>query len=256
MDSRVTFSGGGAAKVRLRLLSCMPSDKHYAHSLKDRPVDEWHLLDAHLEGTAERAELFAHSFATGWGTVAGLLHDAGKYQLDFQRRIGVDPDAHTNQSVDHSTVGALIAKRGRMDPLTFVVAWPPRRTTQQRRLRIGWLIKQTCCRERARTDCQTISKPSNRQGAPAFVGSDKRKYALWTRFLFSALVDADFLDTEAFYSGERDLRSPGLEDLLPLLEREIERLSNNASETGVNSLRKRVVDACGAAAKANKELSP
>jgi CRISPR-associated endonuclease/helicase Cas3 len=180
----------------------MPSDKHYAHSLKDRPVDEWHLLDAHLKGTAERAEGFAYSFAPGWGTAAGLLHDAGKYQLAFQQRIGVDPDAHTNQSVDHSSVGALIAKRGRMDPLTFVVAGHHGGMPNKEDLKSRLAIKEYLL-PRARANglpsyLETIRSPS----PPAFVGSEKRKYALWTRFLFSALVDADFLDTEAFYSGE------------------------------------------------------
>jgi hypothetical protein len=63
------------------------------HSLPDKPLE----LGRHLEDTAARAEEFAAPFALGWGRLAGLLHDAGKYQLAFQKRIGVDPDAHTNE---------------------------------------------------------------------------------------------------------------------------------------------------------------
>src|SRR6185437_3722965 len=37
--------------------------------------------------------------------------------------------------------------------------------------------------------------------SPAFLANDPRKIALWIRFIFSALVDADFLDTERFYDG-------------------------------------------------------
>ena len=45
-----------------------------------------------------------------------------------------------------------------------------------------------------------------RQAAPTIpgwmaAGVDHAALSLWTRFLFSALVDADFLDTERFYAG-------------------------------------------------------
>ncbi len=34
----------------------------YAHSIKGKPVEEWHLLDEHLKGTAELAGSFAAEF--------------------------------------------------------------------------------------------------------------------------------------------------------------------------------------------------
>mgnify|MGYP001563309355 CR=1 FL=1 len=50
----------------------------YAHSVDGKPVDEWHLLDAHLKGTAERAAAFAAEFGCSeWGRLAGLWHDMG-----------------------------------------------------------------------------------------------------------------------------------------------------------------------------------
>ncbi|MFZ3090507.1 MAG: hypothetical protein WA240_07800 [Nitrospirota bacterium] len=51
----------------------------YAHSIKGKPVEEWHLLDEHLKGTAELAAAFAAEFGCSeWGRLAGLWHDAGK----------------------------------------------------------------------------------------------------------------------------------------------------------------------------------
>ncbi len=51
----------------------------YAHSLDRIPIDEWHLLDEHLKGTAELAKLFADTFGSGkWAYLAGLWHDIGK----------------------------------------------------------------------------------------------------------------------------------------------------------------------------------
>jgi CRISPR-associated endonuclease/helicase Cas3 len=101
---------------------------HYAHSLQGRPEDEWHLLEVHLNDTAERAERFAESFAPGWGRLAGLLHDAGKYQREFQDYIRKDPAAHVSDRVDHSTVGALMARDKAL--LAFVVAGQSRRRTR------------------------------------------------------------------------------------------------------------------------------
>ncbi len=99
-----------------------PTSTHYAHSLVGRPFDEWHGLEEHLTQTAALAESFGNSFAPGWGRMAGLWHDAGKYRRAFQARIGVDPDAHTSGKVDHSTVGALIAAERQAPMLAFVVA--------------------------------------------------------------------------------------------------------------------------------------
>lgn len=48
---------------------------YYAHSIEGKPVDEWHLLDEHLKGTAELAKVFADEFGSGeWGYLAGLWH--------------------------------------------------------------------------------------------------------------------------------------------------------------------------------------
>src|SRR6266436_3186840 len=96
--------------------------KHFAHSLPGRPREEWHGLEEHLADTAERAEGFADSFAAGWGRLAGWWHDSGKYRRAFQARIGADPDAHVNERVDHSSIGALIAKERGASLLAFVIA--------------------------------------------------------------------------------------------------------------------------------------
>ncbi len=45
----------------------------YAHSLDGRLLDEWHLLEEHLKGTAEIAASFAGKFGCGeWAYLAGL----------------------------------------------------------------------------------------------------------------------------------------------------------------------------------------
>jgi hypothetical protein len=47
--------------------------RYFAHSLEDRPVDEWHSLDEHLTNTAELAKSFADAFSAGeWAYLAKL----------------------------------------------------------------------------------------------------------------------------------------------------------------------------------------
>ncbi len=54
----------------------------YAHSIEGKPVDEWHLLEEHLKGTAELAKSFADAFGScEWDYLAGLWPDVGKYSI-------------------------------------------------------------------------------------------------------------------------------------------------------------------------------
>ena len=49
--------------------------KYYAHSLKDKPKEEWQLLKKHLKNVAELARQFTEFFKAGeWGYLAGMLH--------------------------------------------------------------------------------------------------------------------------------------------------------------------------------------
>lgn len=58
----------------------------------------------HLEGTAALAEKFAIQELKPLVRNSGLLHDIGKYQPDFQKRI-----RGSHIKVDHSSSGAIEA---------------------------------------------------------------------------------------------------------------------------------------------------
>jgi CRISPR-associated endonuclease/helicase Cas3 len=83
------------------------------------------------------------------------------------------------------------------------------------------------------------------------------RFALWVRMLFSCLVDADFLDTEAFMSPEKsEVRQgfPGLDVLEQSLSEHLARMAHDVAERGetdskVNRKRAEVLRACLAKAE-------
>lgn len=77
----------------------------YAHSTERDDKSDWQLLKDHLVNVGELAGCFAKAFnCAEYGKTAGILHDLGKYTVEFQRRLeGKSP------RVDHATWGAKIA---------------------------------------------------------------------------------------------------------------------------------------------------
>ncbi len=184
---------------------------YYAHTLKGRPPSEWQKLEDHLMGTAERAAGFASDFnCSEWGYLAGLWHDLGKYAPAFQRYIRTtsDLDAHIEGSnperVDHSTAGAIWSVR-HFQEIGTILAYSlaghhaglaDYENDTSGRSSLSQRLKQTGLLDDALSadipvDILERSIPVERP-AP---GADP---AFWTRLLFSCVVDADFLDTEAF----------------------------------------------------------
>ncbi len=221
----------------------------YAHSLLGRPLDEWQPLEEHLVQTGDLAESFARSFAPGWGWIAGLWHDAGKYRRAFQERIGVDPSVNITGTVDHSSVGAVIAKMHRAPIVGFAVAGHHGGLPDAEHLRQRLSNKEALLAEARRGGLPRWIEEHPVPAVPEWLvaSPDGLSVPLWTRFVFSALVDADFLDTERFYAHgmERNLGSPpNLADLKAALDVYLARKLSSAETTTVNAMRARVLEAC------------
>ncbi len=236
--------------------------KFYAHSLEGEPPEKWHDLEEHLRQVAELAACFAAEFsAAEWAYLAGLWHDLGKYAAEFQQYIRDANDAHLEGKpgrVDHSTAGALHAM-ARFDKPGLILAyllaghhaglpdWQSARSPQsslQHRLVQAELLQKvvTAVPEAILSYPRPSDKGKN--------GTDLSR-SLWLRMLFSCLVDADFLDTEAFMDPERaELRDgyPTLLDLAPLFENYMTVKTSNAPDTPVNRIRSEVLSACRAKA--------
>ena len=244
-----------------------PEIKSLAHVRQDKS-GEWreHLLDEHLRGVAQKAADFATNFDShDWANIAGLWHDLGKYSEEFQRYIktvsGYDrANAHIEGGapgrVDHSTAGAIHAIRqfgahGRI--LAYLIAghhaglpdWHAAETGGKAlSIRLGAEQDHLLDRIPAQAVPPEIfaqSKPTTKPRG----GEDGLH--LWLRMLFSCLVDADFLDTEAFMDGDKAAARSGYRDLPSLLSDFDQYMANKsatAEATPVNVIRADILRQC------------
>jgi len=222
-----------------------------------------HYVDEHAHGVATRAAEFAGPFgASGWAALAGLWHDLGKYHPEFRRYIakasGYDPLAHLEGSVgrvDHSTLGAVHAIEA-MGPLGRVLAYviaghhaglPDYESAEAGESGLRVRIERN--RERLHAAIDT-GIPDDLLNPVHPTSRPRGSAALWIRMLFSALVDADFLDTEAFYDPGRAAargRFPEIPELHSRFEAYMARKTANlgdVADSTVNCARSEVLRQC------------
>ncbi len=223
--------------------------KFYAHSTDNHDKSNWQPLEEHLHAVAALAEKFAAEFGAGeWGKWAGFLHDAGKATVAFQKRLEGNP-----LRVDHSTYGAQVAaevagKFGLL--LSYVIAGHhtglPDGGCQEKELH--YRLKHG----RVPEDIVLLPEITfDKELRPVFKLERSRagfSLAFFVLMLFSCLVDADFLDTEKFYSTEKSVcRSGSLESIISLkkkLDAYLAELAVSAEQTTVNRLRQEVLTQC------------
>lgn len=229
----------------------------HIHQFND---SQWqpHLLEDHLRSVAKLSEAFANIYGHGdWAYMAGLWHDLGKYQKNFQQYIrgasGYQAHIESLERVDHSTAGAIYAQtqvgdiKGRI--LAYIIAghhagladWEGDETagTLSPRLKQHHLLEQTLTQP-IPNDILTPRLPTSRPQK----GVDP---ALWIRMLFSCLVDADFLDTEAFMDEQRSFNRGPYESLIELAARfdtHMDGLANKVSPSAVNQIRAEILQRC------------
>ena len=205
----------------------------------DEKTGRAQLLRDHLTGVADLAGRFAAAFGEEeMGRLLGLYHDVGKYSREFQAYIRADEAEKKKRrgSVDHSTAGAQeIAKlrQGAAAPLAFCIAGhhagipnrgeradPEGAATLLRRLKRKGLPDYRAYRTENDAPAAVPSALYAQVAAEAFPAM------LYTRMLFSCLVDADFLDTEDFMSAG-NVEREGFASLDTLLERLQKSLEEN-----------------------------
>lgn len=243
-----------------------PNAAFLAHVVQT-PAGGWreHALADHLRDVGLLAQQHAPSFLCDWVKLAGKWHDLGKYRPAFQQRIrnvsGYDPEAHleTAQRVDHASAGALHALQqlGNINGMALAYAiaghhagladWYPSDSHRGLAARLqeaeqaGWLAEALA--QPVPEDILAASGVS----ASAIPGG-LAGYALWVRMLFSCLVDADFLDTEAFMQGRKRGGYRDVGALLSPFNAWLLQRFAGAEDTPVNQARADVLAQCRQAA--------
>ena len=247
-----------------------PSDAPAAHTARNAD-GAWrapHDLSAHLHAVAALATQFASSYGADWARLAGLWHDLGKYRPAFQHYLRAASGAEAENAhieggagrVSHSTAGALLACQrfgtaGRV--LAYLIAshhaglydWNSDASSLEARL--GLEASRTELAEALAAAPPEILDHGDFAANLRAIPGSSAGFALWLRMLFSALVDADFLDTEAFMdAGRAAVRGawPELGALRTAFDAHMVKLAADAPDTPVNRLRARILAQCRAKA--------
>jgi CRISPR-associated endonuclease/helicase Cas3 len=217
-----------------------------------------HDLADHLRRVAEEAATFAAPFGGGQlAYLAGILHDIGKYNPAFQQYLA-DAEAHPKarqRGPDHKGAGACLAHELNLDGLAFLVNGHHGGLPSTDALK-EWLRERAAdpavpaAIATARVELPMLQTPAI-PAFPAFAGAP-REAEFFLRLLFSALVDADFLDTERHFTIAKSTQRggwPGLDALAAEFEANQERFiaAQQSSATivaYVNELRQEVYRAC------------
>ena len=174
----------------------------------------------HLLGTSSLAEDFAHPFgAEEQAKLAGLAHDIGKYSDAFQKRLHGAPI-----QVDHSTAGAVECWQRRQLFAAFAVAGHHgclpdggSQTDSPDQATLWGRVKRAGRLEPYGRWAQEVSLPQ--ADIPDFLKRPGPEWVFFTRMLYSCLVDADFLDTEAFMDGRsRAYNATSIEQLWEMIQ--------------------------------------
>ena len=176
----------------------------WAHSRNDQ--GEPHLLEDHLSTVAKRArEFIVVPELEPLAYFSGLWHDVGKAHPDFQQKLRTQ----SNAMVDHKGAGVGLAKLAENPPLKFIImghhgglpdkqgipSWynslDPQRLTN--------VIRSMA------SEMPDLLPKSEIEGqlARSLDSYEDAEVEMLIRMLFSALVDADFLNTEAHFHPEK-----------------------------------------------------
>ena len=230
----------------------------YAHT--PGKTGEWHDLLSHLERTAEAACKHGSKFGAGeLARLAGLWHDIGKLNPEFQnylqrceaaKRSGEEAPT---RGAPHAIYGAMLAfdtvralspviyghHAGLPNSAKYVgaVELPDRREVYEEILAVACDV------------VEGLEFGGDVRSLFTELPRNELRMEVLQRMLFSALVDADFLDTETHFDPDvKDLRGSELvpADLWEVLRRNQEALISGSKDepSPVNEVRREVYRLC------------
>ena len=234
----------------------------YSAHTPSKDSETWHPLKAHLSKVAKKAKELANKFKAGkLAYYAGLWHDLGKYNPEFQKYLeqchqaSVAEGNKPHQKVPHAIYGAKLAAE-KFAPIAPLISGHhgglDRRANINDRLAEIKLetYKQILDNARSESLNLDIDKEINQQLMSLV--SDEYSYELLLRILFSCLVDADYLDTETHFNPEQaEIRKENkeredfkIDHLWATLEKSQQELLAKAENTKVNQVRSQVYQSC------------
>lgn len=234
---------------------CESLDRFHGHLNK---VAWWTARFAEAMFTAGSEEAKA---GRAWGYIAGLWHDLGKFAPAWQSYLRSKSDIHRDEvtgRVDHSTAGAQHAgTRGAFYRLlAYVISGHHAGLPDGQSLEgAGSSLEARLQKVVEPWTAEVItSLPNELPPPPLTRGLPEREHqvAFFTRLIFSCLVDADFLATEAFMSpAAANLRPVWPPDILDRMEHALDRhLAGFPTPSGVvNRARADVLADCRRAAE-------
>ncbi|WP_205718220.1 CRISPR-associated helicase Cas3' [Actinomadura sp. WMMA1423] len=228
----------------------------WAHSVN--PSGRRHGLVDHLKGTAYLAAEFASVF--GAGELAGglgLLHDVGKGACLWQDGLlraeaggGRVVDAG-GESVDHKMAGAWLAvRKAQLGPYALAVLGHHGGLPERRFLKEVLTSADAEAAERVQEAVRRVAEllpeilDDRADSVPSWGKSadDRHLAELLLRMVFSALVDADFLDTESHFSGAPRPPVPSLASMAGAFERARTELLTHRRPSPVDVIREQVYE--------------
>lgn len=236
----------------------------YAHTAG--PDGHWQPLIDHLAATSETAGRFATRFGLPeQARLAGLWHDAGKFSTEFQRylKLAAELSSDKPHRVTHSPLGAvLLAAHPEGNLAALPIAGHHAGLPARADFAGSYLNKYSPDRNPDIKETRAIAQDALQPLEPSsaklrselnqLAGLRKHEAEFLIRMLFSALVDADWLDTEWHFSpGRAQARSsiwPDAKALLGHFNAHMDRIRTAAAESNVNRIRAEVLECCLAAA--------
>lgn len=228
----------------------------YAHTKDSADKLHWQKLIDHLRETSRLAKEFGmNANVSELAGIAGLVHDLGKYSQEFQSRL-----EGKRIKCNHTTAGAKellkLFKGTPREPLALLLAYCitghhsglldygdstdlPGDGTLQARLKTEVTDYQAFHDE---LDLRTEQLPTQLHIRPQ-KGSLGVSCAFLTRMIYSALVDADFQETEEFVRGKQSRGGfQTIEELSTLFNNHLHRFDHPQRE--IDRKRNETLQAC------------
>lgn len=222
-----------------KILAYNSTNTFLAHS--ENLSGEKHSLSEHLKKTAGLAESFAPNEFKKHFHLAALLHDLGKYQADFQQYL---LNGGQRGSVPHAAWGAGYARILRYLEISIAIDGHHKGLPNPDKWKIDTADFYSDRNPEFKKVKEAFLKDINMNlendfNIPTFLSTFDRD--LFIRNLFSALTDADWLDTEAHFKPELSAARSHFElPIKSMIEKLDAEIAKKAKDGDINVLRNQV----------------